>query len=263
VVGGTLRQVRGLTAHEAPFLRQHAPGPYKLTLPSPSNFLIAGYKTGLSDRFYPTREAMLDELVAIVRREIVALADAGVPYIQLDAPYYAFYVDAQARDRLRQDGVDPDQAFARSVAADSACLDGLRRDGLTLAMHVCRGNSRSRWYAEGGYEPIAERLFGSLPVDAFLLEYDDERAGGFEPLRFVPRGATVVLGLISTKVAQLESPDMLRRRIDEATRYVPLDNLALSPQCGFASTAPGNLLSEDEQRRKLELVVDIARRVWG
>ena len=153
--------------------------------------------------------------------------------------------------------------FAEAIAADNACLEGVQRQGLTVAMHICRGNNESKWYAEGGYEPIAEKLFSTLNVDRYLLEYDTERAGTFEPLRFMPRDKMVVLGLVSSKVPRLESQDELRRRIDEAARYVPLENLALSPQCGFASTAAGNLLTEEEQWRKLELVVETARKVWG
>jgi methionine synthase II (cobalamin-independent) len=153
--------------------------------------------------------------------------------------------------------------FDEAIAADNACLEGVRRRGLTVAMHICRGNNESKWYAEGGYEPIAEKLFGSLAVDRFLLEYDTARAGTFEPLRFMPRDKTVVLGLVSSKEPRLESQDELRRRIDEASRYVPIENLALSPQCGFASTAAGNLLTEEEQWRKLELVVATAHKVWG
>jgi 5-methyltetrahydropteroyltriglutamate--homocysteine methyltransferase len=155
--------------------------------------------------------------------------------------------------------VDADEA----IRADNACLEGARRSGATLAIHLCRGNNRSHWYAAGGYDPVAEKLFGALQVDRFLLEYDDERSGTFEPLRFVPRGKTVVLGLVSSKRSRLESRLELARRIDEAARYVPLDDLALSPQCGFASTMEGNLLTEDEQWAKLKLVVDTAREVWG
>ena len=262
VVGGKLRQTRRLTAHQVGFLKRHGPGPFKITMPNPALFMFAGYKPGLTDRFYPSRSDLMKELVSIIRGEIKALLDEGVPYIQLDAPQYSFYVDGQARERMRQVGVDPDRVFDEAVAGDIACLEGLRREGVTLAMHVCRGNYRSLWYAEGGYEPIAEKLFGSLPVDRFLLEYDTDRAGGFEPLRYVPDGKTVVLGLISTKQPKLESPDHLRRRIDEAAKYVPFERLALSPQCGFASGAEGNLLSMDDQRRKLELLVDTARKVW-
>ena len=149
------------------------------------------------------------------------------------------------------------------VRADNLATRGLDRSRVTLANHICRGNGRSAWHTEGGYEPIAEKVFGGLDVDRFLLEYDSDRAGGFEPLRFVPKGKQVVLGLITTKVGQLEKQDDLLRRIDEASKYVPIENLALSPQCGFASVEQGNLLSWDEQRRKLELVADTARKVWG
>jgi 5-methyltetrahydropteroyltriglutamate--homocysteine methyltransferase len=167
------------------------------------------------------------------------------------------------RAAMRQEGLDPDRTAAEGIAGDVACLQGLAQPGVTLAFHLCRGNSRSRWIAEGGYDRIAEQLFGTLPVDRFLLEYDSDRAGGFEPLRFVPRGKTVVLGLVTTKEPRLESADELRRRIDEAARYVPLEDLALSPQCGFASVAAGNLITADDQRRKLELVAETARQVWG
>ena len=263
VVGGPLRQQRRLTEHEMAFLKARAPGPLKMTVPCPSNYAIASYKPGVSEPFYPTREALLHELTAIIRREVAALIAEGVTYVQLDAPFYAHYLDSTVREQLRASGVHPDQLLAQSVAADNACVAGLAQPGVTLGLHICRGNSRSRWYAQGGYEPIAERLFTQVAVDTFLLEYDSERSGGFEPLRFVPRGKTVVLGLVTTKEPRLESPEELRRRLDEAARYVPLEHLALSPQCGFASVAAGNLLTWDEQRRKLELVVDTARQVWG
>jgi 5-methyltetrahydropteroyltriglutamate--homocysteine methyltransferase len=263
VVGARLQQKSRVTGHEVAFLAAHGPGPFKITMPAPSSFVLTGFKVGLTDRFYPTRAEMTHELALVVRREIAALIADGVQYIQLDAPFYTSFVDARVRDRLRQNGVDPDAAFADSLAADVASLTGSGQNGVTLAMHVCRGNSRSRWYTEGAYDPIAERLFGTLPVDRFLLEYDTERAGGFAPLRFVPQGTTVVLGLITTKEPRLESPDDVQRRIDDAAKSVPLERLALSPQCGFASVAAGNLLSPDDQRRKLELVVKVARRIWG
>ncbi len=263
VVGGRLRPRRLLTKHEADFLQAHAGAPFKVAVPMPSQLAAVGYKPGVTDRAYPTRAELLADFTALIRREVVALAEAGVPYVQMDAPFYTYYADPAMRDRLRQVGLDPDQAFEDAVAADTACLADLERPQTVLAVHLCRGNSRSRWIAEGGYDHIAEKLFGSLPVDAFLLEYDSPRAGDFAPLRFVPPGKTVVLGLVTTKEPQLESQDDLRRRIDEASRYLPLDNLAISPQCGFASTAQGNLLTPDEQWRKLELVVDTARRVWS
>jgi 5-methyltetrahydropteroyltriglutamate--homocysteine methyltransferase len=158
--------------------------------------------------------------------------------------------------------VEPDALLDESIRADNACFQAARRPGVTLAIHLCRGNNRSHWYAEGGYDAIAEKLFGTMDVDRFLLEYDDERSGTFEPLRLVPKGKTVVLGLVSSKRPQLEKADALARRINEAARFVPLDNLAVSPQCGFASTMEGNLLTEDDQWAKLRLVVETARQVW-
>ena len=261
--GAKLKKRRKLTAHEIPFLMKHSPGPFKVTVPAPSNFLVASYKAGITDKYYPSAEDFLVELAEIIRDEIQWLVSEGVTYIQLDAPYYSAYLDPAQRERMLQTGRDPDAGLQRGIEGDNSCLKGIARDNLTLALHVCRGNSRSRWFAEGGYDTIAERLFGSLDVDRFLLEYDSERAGGFEPLRLVPRGKSVVLGLITTKEPRLESPDDLRRRIDEAARHIPLENLALSPQCGFASVAAGNLLSMEDQWRKLELVVNTARRVWG
>jgi len=262
VVGGKLRKVRKMTAHELPFLKKHAPGPFKITLPSPSNFMIASYKSGVSDKFYHTHADLLKELVEFTRDEVRWLAGQGVTYLQFDAPYYSHYLDPKQREQIRAAGFDPDAEFDRSIAGDNLVLKDVPRDKVTVAVHVCRGNSRSRWYTEGGYDAIAERLFGQLDVDLFLLEYDSERSGGFEPLRLVPRGKSVALGLITTKQPKLESQDSLRQRIDEASRFVPLDNLALSTQCGFASVAAGNLLSLDDQWRKLELVVDTARKVW-
>ncbi len=259
-----LRQVRRLTAHELPFLRRHSPGPIKMTLPTANQFPAIAYKRGVTDQAYPNHSALLWDIVPIVKAEVQALIEDGVRYIQIDAPRYSYYVDPKWRDYIRTEmGVEPDAALDEAVRADNACLEGARRDGVTLAMHLCRGNNRSQWYAEGGYDPIAEKLFGTLQVDRFLLEYDDERSGTFEPLRFVPRGKTVVLGLVSSKRPQLESKRDLVRRIEQAAEHVPLENLALSPQCGFASTMEGNLLSEDDQWAKLRLVAETAREVWA
>jgi 5-methyltetrahydropteroyltriglutamate--homocysteine methyltransferase len=263
IVAGRLRQTRRLTAEESAFLRAHAPGPFKITLPSATQFGRNRYRPGITDRFYATPADLLRDLVGIVRGEIAALVQEGVSYIQLDAPTYTTYLDPRRMERMRQGGVDTAKALEEMIAADSACLEGVPRDGVILAIHLCRGNNRSSWLSEGGYDPIAERVFGALNYDAFLLEYDSARAGGFEPLRFVPRGKTVVLGLVTTKSGALEPQDDLLRRIEEASKYVPIDNLALSPQCGFASNSLGNLLSIDDQWRKLELVVDTARKVWG
>jgi 5-methyltetrahydropteroyltriglutamate--homocysteine methyltransferase len=260
-VGGKLRKARKLTAHELPLLKESA-APYKITLPAPSNFIVASYKRGVTDPFYPTHGDLLEDLVAIMRDEVQWLISEGAAYIQFDAPYYSHYLDSHQREIMRDQGRDPDQELETGIAGDNAAIAGVARDGITLALHVCRGNSRSRWYTEGGYDAIAEKLFQTLNVDRFLLEYDSERSGGFEPLRLVPRGKTVVLGLITTKEARMESLDHLRRQVDEAARYVPLENLAISPQCGFASVAAGNLLSIEDQWRKLALVAETARRIW-
>lgn len=263
VVGGKLRKVRSLTEHQRVFLQENAPGPVKITLPSPSQFPAISFQPGLTDQFYPTRTALLWEIAGIIKSEIALLLDSGVQYIQIDAPRYSYYVAPRWRQHLRDLGEDPDRMFEEAVAADNHCLEGAQRPGVTIACHICRGNNQSKWYAEGGYGAIAERLFGSLQVDRFLLEYDTERAGTFEPLRFMPAGKMVVLGLISSKEPVLESPDVLLSRIEEASGYIAVENLALSPQCGFASTAAGNLLTEEQQWRKLELVAEICERVWG
>ena len=262
-VVGKLRQTKRLTKHEVDFLTRHAPGDIKMTLPTANQFPAIAYKKGVSERAYPTYSEFLWDIVPIMKAEIQALVNEGITYIQIDAPRYSYYIDPKWRRHIREEmGVDPDVALDEAIRVDNACLEGAKREGVTLAMHLCRGNNRSQWYAEGGYDPIAERLFNQLNVDVFLLEYDSERAGTFDALRFVPRTKAVVLGLVSSKIPQLEPRDQLIRRIEEASRYVPLENLAVSPQCGFASTLEGNLLSEQDQWRKLELVVETARLVW-
>ena len=263
VVGERLRQRQRLTAHESAFLKEHAPGPYKITLPAPSYVVARGFKPGVTTAVYPTRGDLMRDVVEIYRAEVRALVAEGVPYIQVDNPHYPDYIEEGRRQQWRDIGIDPDAALREDVAGDNACLEGIDRRNVTLATHVCRGNGRSAWHTQGGYEPIAEQVFGGLDVDRFLLEYDTDRAGGFEPLRFIPKGKQVVLGLITTKQGELESRDVLLRRIEEASRYVSVEDLSLSPQCGFASVEQGNLLSWDDQCRKLELVVDTARQVWG
>ena len=263
IVTAKLQQKKRLTSHELEFLKQHSPGDLKMTVPTANQFPAIMYKKGVSETAYPTRSEFLWDIVPIIRAELQALANEGVKYIQLDAPRYSYYIDPKWRRYIQEEmGLDPEEALDEAIRADNACLEGARREGVTLAIHLCRGNNRSHWYAEGGYDPIAEKLFNELKVDAFLLEYESERAGTFEPLRFVPKDKVVVLGLVSSKLAELESQTQLARRIEEASRYVPLENLALSPQCGFASAMEGNLLSEEEQWRKLQLVVETARQVW-
>jgi 5-methyltetrahydropteroyltriglutamate--homocysteine methyltransferase len=263
VITGKLTPRRRITGVESAFLGAHASGPYKITIPSPTWYL-RGYVKGTSDRVYPTAADALHDLTSIVHREVRALVEERVPYVQIDSIRYVFdYTDGERRREWQELGIDPDRAIDENVAADNAVVAGLAREGVRFGLHMCRGNNRSRWFAEGGYDRIAEKVFSQLDYDRFLLEYDSERAGGFAPLRYIPKGKTVVFGLISTKVPQLESPGDLLRRIDEAAKHVPIANLALSPQCGFASVAAGNEISWDDQRRKLALLVDTARRVWG
>jgi 5-methyltetrahydropteroyltriglutamate--homocysteine methyltransferase len=263
VAVGKIVQTRRLTRHEVEFLERHAPGDIKVTLPTANQFPAICYKKGVSDRAYRSHSEFLWDIVPIIKREIDALVAEGVKYVQIDAPRYSYYIDPKWRQHIQQEmGMDPDAALDEAIRADNACLEGARRSGVTFAMHLCRGNNRSQWYASGGYDPIAEKLFNQIDVDLFLLEYESERAGTFDPLRFVPRAKGVVLGLVSSKLPALEPQDALVRRIEEASRFVPIENLALSPQCGFASAMEGNLLTEDDQWRKLELVVDTARRVW-
>jgi len=264
IVSSKLRSVRPLTGHELPFLKAHSALPIKVTLPSPTQFPAISFKRGVTDKVYPDHSALLSDVVKIMKNDLSELCAQGVSYIQIDAPRYSYYMDPKWRSWIRTElQIDPDSALDEAIRADNECLRAARREGVILGMHLCRGNNRSHWYAEGGYDAVAEKLFGTLEVDRFLLEYDDERSGTFEPLRFVPKGKTVVLGLISSKVPRLEDPGQVARRIDAASRYVPLENLALSPQCGFASTAEGNLITESHQWAKLELVVDTARRMWA
>jgi 5-methyltetrahydropteroyltriglutamate--homocysteine methyltransferase len=263
VISGKLTAKRRITALESTFLKQHAGGPYKITIPSPTWYL-RGYIKGTSDRVYPTPTDALRDLTDIVHREVEALVAEGAPYVQIDSIRYVFdYTDEERRREWQALGIDPDRAIDETIDADNAVVATVARKGVTFGLHMCRGNNRSRWFAEGGYDRIAEKAFGQLNYDRFLLEYDSERAGGFEPLRYVPKGKMVVLGPISTKAPALESQQDLLRRIDEAGKYVPIANLALSPQCGFASVAAGNEISWDDQRRKLDLLVDTARKVWG
>jgi 5-methyltetrahydropteroyltriglutamate--homocysteine methyltransferase len=214
-----------------------------------------------SKKVYPDIDTFMADVVAIQRKMIQQLADAGCRYVHIDAPGYTAYVDEPSLAAMRARGEDPWRNFERSLKADAEVVRGF--PGVTFGIHLCRGNQRSMWHREGTYDAIAERLFGELPHDRFLLEYDSPRAGGFEPLRHVRKDAVVVLGLVSTKVPALESVDDLRRRVDAAAKHVPLERLAISPQCGFASDVVGNLLSEEEQARKLERVVEAARKIWS
>jgi 5-methyltetrahydropteroyltriglutamate--homocysteine methyltransferase len=252
-----------LTAVEAAYMATQVPGQFKVTMMSAAMGGMT-WRPEVSADAYPDPADLVRDLVALQVEEISELAALGTRWVQVDSLSYNQVFDDEFR-AATQNPLDPAFILAASVAADTAIVGGVKaaHPDVTVGMHICRGNNRSAYMATGGYEPVAERLFGTVPVDRFLLEYDTERAGGFEPLRFVRPGAIVVLGLVSSKTPVLESQDDLRRRIDEAARYVPLENLALSPQCGFASTSAGNVLTPDEQRAKLALVVDTAQKVWG
>jgi 5-methyltetrahydropteroyltriglutamate--homocysteine methyltransferase len=263
IVTRKLRQARRLTEHEVKFLKKHSPGDIKITLPSATQFPAISFQYGVTDKIYKDPIALLSDVAAIMKSEMAILAEEGVRYIQIDAPRYSYFMDPKWRNWMQREmRVDPDVMLDASIEADNRCFQAARREGVTLAIHLCRGNNRSQWYAEGGYDAIAEKMFGTLDVDRFLLEYDDARSGTFEPLRFVPKDKMVVLGFVSTKHPQLEDSSKLIRRIEEAAQRVPLERLALSPQCGFASTMEGNLLTEDQQWAKLRLVAETARRVW-
>ncbi len=256
---GKLKARRRMCGHETPFLARHAGMAFKTSIAAPTMHLHL-YVEGVTDKVYPDLQDYVDDIVAIYQDEVDALLEDGLRYFQLDTLRYCQIIGG-LDDMLN--GQTHEQAAEQTLASDNAVLARAKAGGATTAIHICRGNHRSAWAAEGSYEAIAEGLFARTEADRLLLEYDDERSGGFEPLRFVPKGKTVVLGLVTTKTPQLEDQDALRRRVDEAARFLPLEQLALSPQCGFASTHQGNLLTEDEERRKLELVAEVARKIWG
>ena len=245
---------------EARFLKDNAPGPFKITMPSPSMFTRL-FDAEVSTAAYGSMDELLDDLVELYLGEIDGLHQIGVPYLQLDSLRYIDTIDAVAKGRIA--AKDTRGTLQRLVDIDNRVLGRMKRAGVTRGVHICRGNHRSAWGAEGSYESVAEFLLGEVDTDRFLMEFDTDRAGGFEPLRFVPNDKVVVLGLITTKSGELEDVDYLCRRIDEASKYVPLERLAISPQCGFASTELGNLLTVEEEKKKLALVVQVARAVWG
>jgi 5-methyltetrahydropteroyltriglutamate--homocysteine methyltransferase len=244
------------------FLKAHTSRVAKMTIPSPSAMYARGGRALVSRDAYPDLDAFFADLGAAYRKAVRAFADAGCRYLQLDEVYIAMWCDPQHRAMLKARGDDPDRMLATYGELINAAMSDIPSD-MTITMHLCRGNFRSTFMGAGGYEPVAETLFNKIKVHGYFMEYDSERAGGFEPLRLVHGDRRVVLGLVTTKSGTLESRDDIRRRIDQATKFVPLDQLCLSPQCGFASTEEGNLLSEDEQWAKLGFVVDMAREVWG
>jgi methionine synthase II (cobalamin-independent) len=246
------------------FLSEHVrDGVPKLTIPSPSMVHYRGGRAAIDESVYPEIDAFWDDLTAAYREQVRRLGELGCTYLQLDDTSLAYLNDPEQRRYVASIGGDPDAQHVEYIHHINEALSG-RPDGMSVTTHMCRGNFRSSWVAEGGYDHVAEALFGELEVDGYFMEWDDERSGGFEPLRFLPAGGKqVVLGLVTTKRGALESKDDLLRRIEEASRYAPLDQLCLSPQCGFSSTVDGNALSHDEQVAKLALVVEVAEEVWG
>jgi 5-methyltetrahydropteroyltriglutamate--homocysteine methyltransferase len=261
-VTSKLAHRRPIQVEDFKFLRSLTTGTPKVTIPSPTMLHFRGGRAAISQEAYPDLEAFYADVAACYRAELQSLAGAGCTYVQLDDTNLAYLCDPKMREGARSRGDDPDELPRRYARLINDAI-AQRPAGMTVCTHLCRGNFKSAWVAEGGYDPVAEVLFNELAVDGYFLEYDDARSGGFAPLKFVPKGKTVVLGLVSTKVDTLESKDELKRRIDEAARYVPMEQLCLSPQCGFSSTVDGNAITEQTQAAKLRLVVETAREVWG
>lgn len=244
------------------FVRDHATVAAKMTIPSPSVLHFRGGRHAIDPAIYPDMTEFYRDLGQAYQDAVRAFADAGCRYLQLDETNLAYLCDPEQRQMLSERGDDPEQLPRIYAEMINHAIAG-RPSDMVISMHLCRGNFRSSWIAQGGYEPIAQILFNEINADAYFMEYDTDRAGGFEPLRFVPKGKTVVLGLVTSKTGQLESTDELKRRIEAASAYLDLDQLCLSPQCGFASTEEGNLLAEEEQWAKLTRIVEVAREVWG
>ena len=261
VVSGKVRRSRPVAVDGFRFLKESTSRVAKLCIPAPTYLHMRGGRKVVNEKAYPDVEEFWRDIAAAYRQEIADLARAGLRYLQLDDVSFACLCDESIRAQVRRDGEDPAKLPAEYVSVINGLLKN-RPESLRVTLHTCRGNHASMWMAEGGYDAVAEAVFQTA-VDGFFLEYDSARAGGFEPLRFVPKGKKVVLGLVSTKKPQLEDKATLKRRVEEASRYVPLENLCLSPQCGFASSEVGNKLTADDQRRKLELVVETAREIWG
>ncbi len=261
-VTGKLRHARNIQVDDFNFLKTVVSQTAKVSIPSPTMIHFRGGRKAIDITAYPDIDEFFHDLSAAYRAEISALYAAGLRYLQLDDTNLAYLCDPKMRAAAKERGEDPDQLPRTYAELINSVIDD-RPDDLTVGIHLCRGNYRSTWFAEGGYEPVAEVLFNDLNVDAYFLEYDDERSGDFAPLRFVPSNKMVVLGLISSKLAQLETVDELTTRINEAAKYMPLAQMCLSPQCGFSSTSHGNALTEDDQWRKLALTVKTAQTVWG
>jgi 5-methyltetrahydropteroyltriglutamate--homocysteine methyltransferase len=261
-VAGKLTRPAGIFVDDFMFLAAVAKAMPKLTIPSPTIVHFRGGRDAIDAKAYPQMEAFYDDLAAVYRAEIRDLAAAGCRYLQIDEVNLAYLCDPELRRQVANIGEDPASLPKTYAKLLNAVVAGKHND-MTVCMHLCRGNFAGAWIAEGGYEPVAELLFNEIGVDGYFLEYDSARAGGFEPLRFLPKSKIAVLGLVTTKSPQMETKDELKRRIEEASRYAPLEQLALSPQCGFSSGIGGNAMTVDDEIRKLKLVVETAREVWG
>jgi len=261
-VTGKVRHDRAIQRADFEFLRSVTTRTPKVTIPSPTMLHFRGGRNAISKDAYPDLEQFYADVAAAYADELETLGDAGCTYVQFDDTNLAYLCDEKMRAGARRRGDDPNELPRRYARLINAAI-ARRPKAMTVCVHLCRGNFKSAWAAEGGYEPVAEVLFNELDVDGYFLEYDDPRSGNFAPLRHVPKGKTVVLGLVSTKIGELESKDTLKRRIDEAATFVPLDQLCLSPQCGFSSTVDGNEIAFESQAAKLRLVIDAARDVWG
>ena len=262
-VTSTVTLPRTIFAEHFEFLRDTVTrGTPKLTIPSPSMVHYRGGRSAIDESVYPDLDEFWAVLTDAYARQIEGLADLGCTYLQLDDTSLAYVNDPGQREHIAEIGGDPEHQHEQYIANINRAISG-RPEGLSITTHMCRGNNQSMWAAEGGYDFVAEALFGDLDVDGYFLEFDDERSGGFEPLRFVPPGKVVVLGLVTTKRGDLESKDELMRRIEQASRFVDVDQLCLSPQCGFSSTVEGNALSIEQQAAKLRLIVEVAAEVWG
>jgi len=259
---GPLKRGRGIETENFQYLASVTDRTPKLCIPSPTILHMRGGRAAIDKQAYPDMDSFYADLARVYREEIHALADLGCTYLQLDDPNMAYLCDEKMRQGVRQIGEDPDQLPRTYAKLINECIKD-RPANMTVCMHICRGNFRSAWAAEGGYDPVAEILFNEFKLDGFFLEYDSPRAGSFAPLRCVPKGMKIVLGLVTTKSGDMESADDLKRRIDQASRYIPLEQLALSPQCGFSSTVLGNNITVDAEIAKLSLVVRVAREVWG
>ncbi len=257
-----VRHAKAIQLADFQFLKSVTKGTPKVTIPSPTMLHFRGGRDAISREAYPDLEAFYTDVASAYRAEIAELGAAGCRYLQLDDTNLAYLCDTKMREGAKSRGDDPDELPRRYARLINAAIAD-RPSGMAVCVHLCRGNFKSAWVAEGGYEPVAEVLFNELAVDGYFLEYDDARSGDFAPLRHVPKGKTVVLGLVTTKLDRLETKDYLKAKIDEAAKLVPLEQLCLSPQCGFSSTVHGNAIAVDAQRAKLALVVETARDVWG